>query len=676
MKFVKTLAIFLISLSAIFATVLGETPGAEPFPTNETDAATFSWQGKLEVGEKKTIKIEVLEKSYIHERYVEGSRQPTVTFLVFHDNPSGWGKSIQDLPKDKFTGPGGHVEKTNLPLSKVGNKWIGEVTIVPKQSIRSIAIWQRPNKGGVHVGYNIQVFTEKEKEPAGFTQKQEEKASKLHKKAWEMAAAKASGDRYYQFALYSSRSLAVKHPEIYLKGDGLFLDHITSTTGFSKAYKETNFQSQKLIDGYSGPPFNLDRVDLSSYNLQGPKEFYPEKVPYYDFLDLRVEPVSSVLKTQSKHISQIEKAFLLYFVQKKEIFPPPFIIYCDNHHAYLTSHNKLISAKTGKEVDNVRGNPILIFNEHSVWYPLMGRDETENDNLLSQIVSRYSTENSLPELSEFERKIIPELRNASSLESKVETNLAKIAAVRASPLGSDAFSSLFQRQLRSYPRQIWHGLTLNWIKRANYLSPFSAYLAGIIDSQNLESSVEKLVNRWHWDYEYRWGHIWKCGVVEYTIDEVRRTHYFHCVTHAVSLSSVLDLARINNLLIQGSWGDPGVTHTYVAIPELGFVLSNGELANKNTVINKSQKDWDTLWFISNGEKWAFPYINYYCGNLPPKELAQTLEQLEGQYGDHFNGFKSSQGKGKTHFHRSYLESGDYIRSLYQEQKRWEPFELP
>ncbi|MEF8726559.1 MAG: hypothetical protein V5A83_06445, partial [Candidatus Bipolaricaulota bacterium] len=516
MKLVKTSAILLISVLVIFASALGETPGGKPLPTNETDAATFSWGGKFRAGEEKTIKIEVFDKSYIHERYVEGSRQPTVTFLVFHDDPSGWGKSIQNLPKDKFTGPGGHVEKTYLPLAKAGDKWVGEVTIIPQKSTRSISIWQNPNRGGVHVGFNVQVLSQKEEVPVSSSSREIEKASRLHKNAWETAAAEAGEDRYYQFALYSSRSLAVKHPEVYLQANALFLNHITSTAGFSKAFKETDFQSEKLIDGYSGPSFNLSKVDLSTYKPQKPKKFYPEKAPYYDFLDLRVEPVASVLKTQDKHVTSLEKAFLRYFIQKQETFPPPFIIYCNNRNTYLASYNKLISGKTGEEVDSVQGDPILIFNEHSVWYPLMGRNETKNDNLLGKVVSEYSTKNSKPELSEFEKEIVPKLRNASSLESKAESNIAKIAAVRASPLGSDAFSSLFQRQLQSYPRQIWHGLTLNWIKRANYLSPFSAYLAGIIDTKNLESSVEKTVNRWHWDYEYRWGHVWKCSLVEYT----------------------------------------------------------------------------------------------------------------------------------------------------------------
>jgi len=54
MKRVKTSAILIISVSVIFVTILGETSGGKPFPTNETSAATFSWGGKFPTGNRGT----------------------------------------------------------------------------------------------------------------------------------------------------------------------------------------------------------------------------------------------------------------------------------------------------------------------------------------------------------------------------------------------------------------------------------------------------------------------------------------------------------------------------------------------------------------------------------------------------------------------------------------------
>lgn len=676
MKILKLLVLLIISLFLAPLPSLAETPGGTPYPTNETDAADLSWEGNFQEGEKKSIKIEVFDEAYIHEKFVEGSRQPTVTFLVFHDGPSGWGKSIQDVSKDKFTGPGGHVEKTNLPLSKEDNKWVGEIIIVPQESLKSIAIWKSPKEGGVHVGYNVQVFAPKTEGALELTEEQVEKGSALHREAWKNAINEAKTDRYYKFALYSSRSLAVRHPEVYLKGDAEFLKHVTTTSGFSKAYEETNFQSQKLIDGYSGPPFNLNQVDIASYSLKDPRKLYPENAPYFDFLDRRVGPLSSVLKTKSKEITQLEKAFLLYFIQKEKTFPHPYIVYCDNHNTYLASYNKLVSAKSGKEVGQVQGNPILIFNEHSVWYPLMDRDETESDNLLDRVVSKYAKTKKSPKLDDFEEEKVNKLKDVTDLKPNTDRELAEIASVRASPLSGDPFRPLLGKHLSDYPMEIWHGIGLNWTKRANYISPFSAYLATFIDQDNLRPSVEKLIDVWHTDYGLRWGHIWECSLVQYTIDEVNRINYVHCVLHASSLSSVLDLANVKNFLIMGASGKPSPTHTYTSIPELGFVISNGDIEDRGTMINRGKDPWDTIWYIASGEKWAFPYIDYYSGNWAPEDLAQSLEGLIDQYGDSFNGFKSNPSRSDFHFYRTYLESEAFIEALYQEQEQWEPFRHP
>ncbi len=44
----------------------------------------------------------------------------------------------------------------------------------------------------------------------------------LHFEAWRDTAEKAAHIPRYKYALYASRSLAVKHPELYLQGDAIF----------------------------------------------------------------------------------------------------------------------------------------------------------------------------------------------------------------------------------------------------------------------------------------------------------------------------------------------------------------------------------------------------------------------------------------------------------------------
>jgi len=168
-KLLKISTLVLLLLAAGLVLGYAGPPGADPYPTNDSGAASLSWPEKLTVDEEIKVTVEVFTDTYIHEKHVEGETQPTVTFLVFHENSSGWGEVIQRLPKDKFTGPGGHVEKTYLPVEKEGDKWVGTVTILPKRSVKSLALWQNPNKGGMHVGYNVDIQTQKPGGDTSFT---------------------------------------------------------------------------------------------------------------------------------------------------------------------------------------------------------------------------------------------------------------------------------------------------------------------------------------------------------------------------------------------------------------------------------------------------------------------------------------------------------------------------
>lgn len=143
------------------------------FPDSDKDAIKLSWDGYLSRSQENLITVEVYEESYIHDRYIEGEKRPTVTFLVFHRDRSGWGKAIQDLPKDKFKGPGGFVEKTDLPLQKEEDKWVGEISVDLEESVKSISVWKSPNtsqKG--HYGIDLEVVS-KPDEKAGLPELKE-----------------------------------------------------------------------------------------------------------------------------------------------------------------------------------------------------------------------------------------------------------------------------------------------------------------------------------------------------------------------------------------------------------------------------------------------------------------------------------------------------------------------
>jgi len=115
----------------------------------------FSCRDEIKINERCEILIIVYDKSYIHKKFIDGEEKATVNFLVFHNNKSGWGKSIRAFSKEKFKGPGGYVERTYIPLTNINDKWIGEVTIIPRRSTQAIAVWKNKNNGKVYYGIKI-----------------------------------------------------------------------------------------------------------------------------------------------------------------------------------------------------------------------------------------------------------------------------------------------------------------------------------------------------------------------------------------------------------------------------------------------------------------------------------------------------------------------------------------
>ena len=67
----------------------------------------------------------------------------------------------------------------------------------------------------------------------------------IHENAWEIVVDKAEEDQYYKYSIYVTRTLAVRHPEVYLKADGLFADIATTNQGFKKAF-ETSYDTSFL----------------------------------------------------------------------------------------------------------------------------------------------------------------------------------------------------------------------------------------------------------------------------------------------------------------------------------------------------------------------------------------------------------------------------------------------
>jgi len=503
------------------------------------------------------------------------------------------------------------------------------------------------------------------------------KAESLHSAAWEEMARKSATDPYYMYGLYAARSLAVAHPETYLQADALFLDYIEGSSGFASAFAGTDPHSASYFAStfFSGPPFSLDLVNLDRYQTITSAARFPSEVASFGFLDQRVLSLASCLKDSDLRITALEKSIILYFKLREESHERPFIVYCADETAHVATQDRMLSSDDGTIRGKLTSDAILIFNEDFVWYPLMGRDDTARSRSLRELVAEYGAEDDQPTMSAQERRLANVLRERTKLQSQKEWDLANLAAAKGSPW-VDPFRSICLKHLSGYPLDVWiFALQQRWVHCANSISPWTSWLAAyVLDSPATDRGVETMTDVWQGRLGMTHGHVWQCSLIRYTIDESISIGAVHCVLHANSLSSVLDLAGVNNIIIQGSPGPPGEpsrTHTYVALPDIGMVISNGEVTGRGTLIDEP---YSTLYYVSQGDDWAFPYLGFYVGTWSPSDVALEFESIRQEYGDQFHGFQGQTGIDR--FRKTIVVSQEFLTGLPSEEEDWRPFRHP
>jgi len=77
-----------------------------------------------------------------------------------------------------------------------------------------------------------------------------ETAKLIHAEAWLEVAEKAQIDPAYKYAIYMSRTLAVKHPELYLQGDALFNQMLRSEDNMGRYYQNRTQDLYQQMEEY------------------------------------------------------------------------------------------------------------------------------------------------------------------------------------------------------------------------------------------------------------------------------------------------------------------------------------------------------------------------------------------------------------------------------------------
>ena len=512
----------------------------------------------------------------------------------------------------------------------------------------------------------------------------EELAIQIHEDAWSKFASQAESDAYLKYAIYAYRTLAVKHPEVYLQGDNILAEVLTTNAGSKEAYQTKDVHSDYFYQAWTqGASFSFDDVDFTKYNLVSCQELYPSDYPFLPFLDRRLDLITTTLKTFDDRITQLEKAEQLYFAEKKKGYKELYLIYCDNENAYLYRDESLISAREQKEVEQPEGNPILIFNEDDVWYPLMERDDTDKSKLLSELVAKYSTAVKEPKLSDFEKGLIPQLKEVTKFTDARSLVFLKLACINAGQTMPDLLPQEIRQEFIDSRLTffVWCERALN--EKMNLFSPISAYLAAIAQENEGKTGIEAMCDEYAKytrtsGYRFSHGHIWRCTMLEYGIEHAYRTHAGHCVVQSAAIGATLELAGIDRYRLQGLATSDGrvASHDFIYVPQYHLVISNGIIETSGTVIcpSKLGGGYKYLQFVEHNGKWAYLWRTSICspfyGTLSPNETIEILDYLRSIHNDDIQGGRREGGRLIA------IPFEQVKQQLAEEQKRWHPCELP
>jgi hypothetical protein len=401
-------------------------------------------------------------------------------------------------------------------------------------------------------------------------------------------------------------------------------------------------------------------------------------------------PVASTLKTREGRVTELEKVALLYQRERvrRGTHRGMLIVYCDNGRAYLSVDGGLTDVD-GCEAARVEGNPILIFNEEASWYPLLGRDDSGKDASLKAAVERHATEVKAPALTQFEEEMLSSLQEVTHLRGERQRAMAVIVCNRSTGRQTCTtsvsewfpFHALWDVALPANRVRAWqyYGYIEQILIRADKLSPISAYLASL--SLNAEGYDRLVSMEKEWldrvalpNYGYVWGHLWDECLVEYSVDESFRTSAGHCMVQGMIMSAVLDLAGIDNYLIEGEV--PG-SHHYVYMPDYEFTFDNARLSSsRNNVMLGWPRGNKVLARFHHNGKFCSPIAGgHYSGTWSPEECVAELDHLAGIHGNKLLIYANGEHEtSPTVLNRNNRAITEDYRSLLKEE--WDDLRLP
>jgi len=274
-------------------------------------------------------------------------------------------------------------------------------------------------------------------------------AALMHKEAWSTASEECEDSEYYRNSLYSTRTLAVANPEVYLQADTLWMDMISSYAGWQANYLQRDRETPSggwwdeiggpINDGFmyetSDGSFDWDAVEWVSHRNGAIDLFaYYGDAPRFDWLDNRLPFIWSALKGEGWAMPYLSLAELMYLDMLRQDMSP-YLLVSEERDGFVALVSDttvtLYDPVTGGEIAEPGGDIVLVMNNEHVWYPLMDRDDTGEDAGLSLVVAECCDPGATPYLSDDEEELIDDLAGGTALESAEDFAWARLFAARA-----------------------------------------------------------------------------------------------------------------------------------------------------------------------------------------------------------------------------------------------------
>lgn len=400
-------------------------------------------------------------------------------------------------------------------------------------------------------------------------------AEAMHWEAWDAALADAPSDPAVRFAFYAYRTLAVAHPEVYLQADRLFSEIIENLPGSWAAYVQRDirdFDFFRMIERgeNKGRPFSWRDWRVIPDSILDAGGGKPD-----DWLDRRCPSVAILLRAASPRLSTLEGAVLRYTqTRRARRSADGLFVVIDGAGRGFLIEDTLVRLGGFHSFDDGLSAiaPVLVFNEHSVYYPLFGRDDRNGSADLRRLLSALGPPATL-DLSTRDLRRISSLRVSSTLADTDSYRFAVRVASGFHGIGNRVVNEKWSAFRGDAPAPAEACITLALAKvyfHSNRLSPISAALA----AQALEGELATRLGDLETEYLARcgrriaphdssdtrmeaWGILWSYGLLAVGIDDLARTRAGEGHSQAWAMAAILNLANIpyTAVLVSGKRAD-------------------------------------------------------------------------------------------------------------------------